>query len=522
MLIGQRLKRWRGAIILQGLLVGVVGCRATRHDSRTVVVAIESSPNSLDPRVGTDAQSERIDGLLFDSLVHKDSHFQMTPWLAESWEQPDARTWIFHLRRDVRFQDGSRLAAADVAWTINSLIDGTLTTAKSGAFGSVQRAYAKDASTVVVELKRPDATLLFNLSDGRFGVVPRGSGETFAQHPIGSGAFRFVRATQDTEVVLERMPHYWADTSPPDPKRIERLRFAVIPDTVTTALELKKGSADVAVNAVTLDMVKVLAETPGLAVETGRGSPVVYLNFNVASGPLRDVRVRQAVASAIDCPAIIDALWAGKARLAETLLPPGHWAAAPAFMLKQWPHDPALAVGLLEQAGYRTGKDGVRLHLEMKTSTDETTRLLAVILQQELRAAGIALTLRSAEFGTFYSDVTRGAFQMYALRWIGANEDPDIFRYAFASQQTPPKGGNRGHYSNPQLDSLLDRAAAATDMQARRAAYLEVQQILSNELPAIPLWFPDNNIVHTRRIRGITADGSGSFDFLRSAQLEEQ
>ncbi len=521
MLTVRRLKCRRESVFLAGLLLTLVSCRAPRDDRRTVVVAIESSPNSLDPRVGTDAQSERIDGLIFDSLVRKNAQFQMTPWLAKSWEQPDPRIWVFHLREDVRFQDGRALEAADVAWTINSLIDGTLTTAKSGAFGSVRRAYAKDALTAVIELKKPDATLLFNLSDGRFGVVPRGSGMAFARRPIGSGAFRFVHAAQDTEVVLERMPHYWAESLLPDPKRIERLRFAVIPDAVTTALELKKGSADIAVNAVTLDMVKVLAATPGLAVETGRGSPVMYLNFNVTSGPLRDVRVRRAVASAIDRQAIVDALWGGHARLAATLLPSGHWAAAPASMLSQWPHDPAFAARLLEQAGYPTGRDGVRLRLEMKTSTDETTRLLAVIMQQELRAAGIALTLRSAEFGTFYSDVTQGAFQMYALRWIGANEDPDIFRYAFASQQTPPLGGNRGHYSNPQLDAMLDRAATGIDMQARRAAYLDVQRILANELPAIPLWFPDNNIVHTRRVTSIVPEGSGSFDFLRSARVEE-
>jgi peptide/nickel transport system substrate-binding protein len=136
-----------------------------------------------------------------------------------------------------------------------------------------------------------------------------------------------------------------------------------------------------------------------------------------------------------------------------------------------------------------------------------------------LRAAGIALEIRSAEFGTFYSDVTRGAFEIYALRWIGSNEDPDIFRYAYATDSFPPKGGNRGRYSNPRVDALLAEAAASSDRAVRKADYLEVQQILAEDLPGIPLWYPNNEVVHTRRVEGIRARGAGSFDFLRDAWI---
>ncbi|MEO6909837.1 MAG: ABC transporter substrate-binding protein, partial [Edaphobacter sp.] len=149
--------------------------------------------------------------------------------------------------------------------------------------------------------------------------------------------------------------------------------------------------------------------------------------------------------------------------------------------------------------------------------TDESTRLMAMVLQQQLRAAGIQLEIRSAEFGTFYADVTKGAFQMYALRWIGSNEDPDIFRYAYASWSFPPKGANRGRYSNPEVDALLKAAAEERDQAKRRADYVKVQKILAEDLPGIPLWYPNNEIVHTRRVEGIRPRSSGSFDFLRDA-----
>ncbi len=509
----------RRLLFIALLLLFSAGCKAPPTDTKTVVVIIESSPNSLDPRIGTDAQSERIDGLIFDALVKKDEHFIPRPWLAQSWEQPDPLHWIFHLRPGVRFQDGRPLEAADVAWTIDSMIDGSLVTAKGGNLASVLHASASDALTLHIALKRPDQTLLFNLSDGMFGVVPRGAGAEFGRNPVGSGAFRFVSAAQDKEVILTRTPAWWADTRLPDPRRIARLRFAVVPDAVTSALELRKGSADVAVNVVTLDMVHVLEQVPGLKDETGPGAPVMYLNFNCARGPLADRRVRQAVAFALDRRQIVDALWRGRARLADGLLPPGHWAAATPDQLARYPHDAARAAALLEAAGYKPDPQGVRLHLEMKTSTDETTRLLAAILQQQLRAAGIALTLRSTEFGTFYSDVTHGAFEMYALRWIGANEDPSIYRYAFSSSQIPPVGGNRGLYRNAEVDRLLAQAARESDQSQRRLAYLQVQQILSDDLPAIPLWFPDNNVLHTDRVENVRPSASGSFDFLRTATL---
>jgi peptide/nickel transport system substrate-binding protein len=507
------------------ICIGLVGCEGRVEAPGSVTMIIESSPNNLDLRVGTDAQSERLGGQIFDALVKKDEHYELRPWLATSWEQPDALTWVFHLRDGVRFHDGRPLEAEDVAYTIRSLIDGSLVTAKGGAFASVDRAEVRDRLTVAVHLKRPDAGLLFNMSDGLFGVVPSRSGKDFGLHPVGSGPFKFVSAVQDKEVIVERNHDYWADRVTDltpvaaGAQRIERIRFEVVPDTITSALELQKGSADLASNVVTLDMVHTLESRPNLKVESGPGSPVIYVTFNVTDPLLKDKRVRQAVACAIDRQAIVDAIWRGQARLANTLLPTGHWAAATNDELAQYPHDVARAQRLLEDAGFPADKDGVRMRLTLKTSTDETTRLMAAVLQQQLRAAGIRLEIRSAEFGTFYADVTKGAFQIYALRWIGSNEDPDIFRYAYGTGSMPPKGGNRGHYSNARVDALLAEAAASSDRVVRKKDYVEVQKILAEDLPGIPLWYPNNEVVHTRRIVDVRPRASGNFDFLREAEV---
>ncbi len=502
--------------ILLLCVFAIAGCRNRGSDPRTVVMIIESSPNNLDLRQGTDAQSERVGGIIFDALVKKDEHYNLQPWLATSWEQSDPLTLVIHLRDGVRFHDGRPLEAEDVAWTIRSMIDGTLITAKGGAFVSVDRVEVRDRLSLMVLLKRPDAGLLFNMSDGLFGVVPRGAGRDFGLHPVGSGPFRFVSSVQDKEVVVARNPNYWAGAP-----KIEGVRFTVVPDAITSALELRKGSADLASNVLTFDMLHALEKAPNIGIESGPSSVVIYTNFNVTDPMLRDRRVRQAIACAMDRHEIVDSIWRGQARLANTLLPGGHWAAASDTGMAHYPHDVGRAEHLLDEAGFHAGPDGIRLRITLKTSTDETTRLMAAVLQQQLRAAGIRLEIRSAEFGTFYSDVTRGAFQMYALRWIGSNEDPDIFRYTYASNAFPPKGANRGRYSNPRVDALLTLAAAETNQAKRRVEYVEVQKILAEDLPGIPLWYPNNEVVHSRRIEGVKPQGSGTFDYLREITVRQ-
>ncbi len=359
------------------LLASLSACHSARRDPNTLVFLIESSPDNLDPRISTDGQSERIDALLFDGLVARDKNFNFVPALASSWERPDPLTLVFHLRSGVRFHDGRPLTARDVAWTIDSIRTSAVPSQKSSAYSSISSVAATDPTTVVFHLKRPDNFLLNNLSTGAMGIVPEGSGKDFWRHPIGTGPFRFVSQQIDQDVAIERNPSSWSQVP-----KIERVRFSIVPDAITESLELEKGSGDVAVNSLPMDAIPVLASRPGLRVESTPGTELQYLNFNLRDPLLKDARVRQAIACAIDRGAILETLMHGRAQPASSMLPPGHWAFT--GDVQRFDYDPARAQQLLDESGHPRASSGIRFHLTMKTSNQEETRLLAAVLQQQL------------------------------------------------------------------------------------------------------------------------------------------
>ncbi len=499
---------WGAAILL---LFSLFSC-SQAPDPNTLVMIIESSPTNLDPRVGLDGQSARIDELIFDDLLERDEHLNLTPSLAERWEIPDPLTYVFHIRHDVKFHDGRSLTSHDVKWTFDSLLEGKIRSTKAGVYRIVDRIDAPDSDTVVFHLKEPSSTLLWNLSDGAIGIVPFGSGDEMTRYPIGSGPFRFVSAETDKEVVLQRNDNYWGEKP-----QLARVRFIVVPDATTQALELRKGSADLTINSpMPPDTVLALEGDPALTVQHGPGTRLAYLAFNLRDPILRDVRVRQAIAYALDRRPMIEYLWRNQVQAALSVLPRQSWAYNED--VPRYDYDPDKARILLDAAGY-PAIQGVRFHIAMKTSTDENTRLMVAVIQQQLRGVGIVLDIRSFEFATFFSDVTHGAFQLYGLRWIGANEDPDIFEYAFHSSKFPPNGANRSYYSNAQLDSLIDRARREADQSVRKQLYAEVQRILATDLPYINLWYLDNVLVHTKRVRNVTLNASGNYNFLKTAEL---
>jgi peptide/nickel transport system substrate-binding protein len=290
----------------------------------------------------------------------------------------------------------------------------------------------------------------------------------------------------------------------------------VVPDDIMRGLELRKATSDLIVNDLPPDMVYQL-EKEGLSLTTSPGVDYQYVGFNLRDPVLTDVRVRHAIGHAIDRQAIVDYLRRGLATVADSILPPTNWAYEPDLTVLDY--DPERSKALLDEAGY-PDPDGdgprPRLSLSYKTTSVEFSRLQAAVIQQNLRDVGIDVDVRSYEFATLYADILKGTFQMYTLQWVGdALADPDILRRVFHSQQLPPAGFNRGHFSDPDVDRLIDEASAATDYDTRRQLYGRVQQLVAAAAPYIGLWHRTNFALSHPAIDGIRLSPQADFTFLR-------
>ena len=498
-------------VLLAFLLLAPCGCGGTARPPGLLTVAIDVGPGSLDPRLGGDESSRRVHQLLFNGLVRFDEHGDPRGDLAASWENPDPLLYVFHLRPGVRFQDGRPLTSDDVRYTIESILGDEVPSFQKGDLAVIRSVETPDPLTVRFRLRKPFAPFVSTLG---LGILPRGSGADAGSRPVGTGPFRLLRYRKDRDLEFEPSEGYFAGAP-----RIRRLRLKIVPEATSRQQELLKGSVDLVVNDLTPDQVEALRKEPGLRIVSSPSNSYHYLGFNLEDPILRDVRVRQAVALAIDRGRLVSVLLKGLARLSTGMLPPDHWAYEEQVAL--YPHDPARAAALLDAAGH-PDPDGPgprsRFRLTYKTTTSQLAREQAGVFQEELRAVGIDLEVRSFEWGTFYEDIKAGRFQVFSLQWTQIL-DPDVYRLRFGSAFLPPSGFNRVRYRNPEVDRLLEEGAREASREDRRRIYSRIQRILAEEVPYVSLWHKANVAVMNERVRGYVLTPSGDFSVLSGVTL---
>jgi len=498
----------QAAVLL--LALSAAAClRRAADDPNTIVVSLTNGPNNLDPRMATDDASQKIHQLIFDNFMELDDHLRVVPKLAASLEHPDPVTYVATVRRGVRFHNGHELTADDVVFTFGQLLDPAFVSPRKGGYRELQSVTARDPYTVVFTLKEPFASFPINLM---MPIVEKGAGPELGDNPIGTGPYRFVRYAVDDRLELTANTEYWGGA----PKNA-RLVLKIVPDDVMRGLELTKGTMDIVVNDLAPDVVYQMRGNERLQVVEGPGVDYQYIGLNLQDERLEDVRVRQALAYAIDRDAIVEYLRRGLAVPANGMLSPLSWAAAPDVM--GYAHEPARAKALLDEAGY-PDPDGdgpaSRFTLTLKVSNTEFNRLQSSVIQQDLRNVGVDLDVRTYEFATLYADVLSGNFQLFTLQWTaGALADPDILRRVFHSAQAPPAGFNRGRYANPEVDALLDDAGRTEDPARRVDLYAKVQRLIAHDVPYISLWYKTNVAVAQRGLSGVRLTPIADYMFLK-------
>jgi peptide/nickel transport system substrate-binding protein len=493
-------------------LVALAGCDSRRSDRSpgTIQVDLETSPMSTDPRFGTDATSSRINELIFDSLVRNDRNGQFVGRLAQSIEHLSPTKTVYHLNHGVRFSDGRELTARDVVFTYNSILAPDSMSPKRASLEELKSIEAPDDYTVVITVAHQYAPAVEIATEG---IVPAGTplpAQGSGAAPVGSGPFKMVVYSRDESLQLERNPYY-----PHPANAAQSILFKIVPDPTVRALELAEGVCDFSGNNIQTDVLPWLAAHRSLEINKTPGSTYRYLSFNFRNPQLRDIRVRRAIAYAIDRNAIVSDVLLGNGRIATGMLSPESWAYEGNVIT--YPYDPEKARQLLDQAGYPAGKDGMRgLRFEFKTSAEAAR--IGEIFQAMLQRVGIELTIRTLEFATYYADIQAGNFDLTSLQWVGIN-DPNQYYRVFDSKKTPPHGENRGYYSNPEMDRLVEAGKTTVDLEARKKIYAQVQQLAADELPYVSLWWVDNVAVMNRRLVGFEAYPNGSFRSLATLKL---
>ncbi len=461
----------------------------------SIAFGINTAPVTLDPRFTTDAISYRISRLLYRSLVDFDDSFQAIPDLA-NWQAISPNHYRFRLQDTGReFHNGTRLTASDVKSTYDSVLNPDTTSPHRGSVEMIERIEVIDDDTVDFHLSRPDP-----LFPGRLviGIMPAdliAAKHPFNQIPVGSGELRFVSWDDEASLLLKRT----------DGKLI---KFKTVKDSTVRVLKLLRGEIDLTQGDLSPEMVSWLTKRDSVVVEKQKGNTFTYIGFNLQDEMTGNLKVRQAIAHAIDRDKIIQFVMGQNARKAGALFPSHHWVGHQD--IDGVAYNPQKSIALLAELGYDRSSP---LVLSYKTSNNPFRLRLATVIQSQLKQVGIGLNIQSYDWGTFYADIKSGRFQMYSLSWVGLKM-PDIFRYVFHSDAIPPKGANRGRLIDSHVDSLIEQAESSLELETQAEYYHELQAYLLEVLPYVPLWYEDNAMAMSKNITGYQLSEDGNFDAL--------
>lgn len=498
------LRRTAVAIGVAASLVGCDRANTARAMPVTLVVALNGDPGAMNPAVTTSGNTHPVTDQIFNGLVGLDETLAPVPELAERWTiEEDGRAYRFALRHGIRWHDGQPFTSADVKFTFEQALLKYHSRTRAALQDLLERIDTPDDYTAVFRLRRPYSPLLQRLDVVEASIIPKHvyadqdllAGDA-TRHPIGTGPFRFVSYTPADRVVLERSPSYFRAGLP----GVDRLVFRILPNAATAVAALEKGEVDY-VGGVAGPEVERLRHTPGIALVSGTGGSggsvcEDVLIPNLARRPLNDLRVRRAIAMALDRQFIVDHVYFGQGRPATG--PISHlltWAYTPD--VRQYPHDVAASARLLDEAGVRPDTNGERFAIAFTHAN--TQQRLGQTVREQLKAVGITVNLETLDFNAAVDRVfVKKTFDLGMASYCnGADPDIGVRRVYVSSNIGAFPFSNGAGYRNPRIDELFDEASRFADRDARRARYVEIQKILAEDVPYF--WIVDSEGLRAHR-----------------------
>jgi peptide/nickel transport system substrate-binding protein len=478
----------------------------------SVVVAVSGDPVSLAPFGMTNITGAYDKNLVYESLVSWDEEMNVIPGLATSWEVPDEKTYIFHLREGVKFHGGEELTAEDVKYSFESQKNppppGTVTT----FFPKIERIEVIDPLTVKFVMGQADGTVLGYCAWLRYSYIcPKGMYDALnpSNAANGTGPFRVDKYVPNDHVALSKNPEYWDKGLP----YVDAVTMKVLAEVQSVLTGLTSGSVDI--GFVDADSAVVLAGDPNLKIEKTPTAAFRELEFTLRgkNEPWADVRVRQAINAAIDRDVIIKNVYAGEALLSSKIPPSyGDWGTPESELRSKYQvFDLDKAMSLMKDAGF---EDGFDVTLQSQTVPDILQ--VAQVLAEQLKAINIRVIVQPLEIGVFGENNATGNFDWQVTR-RGMRGDPSQYLSDFDPSTSTYQSWFEGGYANEELTALIADGLAESDTAKRHEIYLKAQDIVMTEWPLVPLVAPMQFQVTRSRVQDMAIDVDGTYRYLPKA-----
>lgn len=452
---------------------------------------------SLDPHQGKETTAVQVTKHIFDTLtVVNPETGVLEPSLAESWEQTSDTSYIFKLRQDVKFHDGSQMTAEDVKFSLDRAIKSA---AVSYIVDFIDTVNAVDEYTVEITLDAPYAPALRNLSVPFAAIVPKKTVEQdeegFKLHPIGSGPYKFVDWKQGDSARLEAFDEYWGT-----PAATRNLVMRVIPEASQRTIALETGEVDLAYDILPNDMARI-NDNPKLALFEAPSLSCYYLSLNMNKVPFDNAKVREALKFAIDRQTLIDTIACGAGQPADAIIAPlvfGYYSPG------AYEYNPEKAKELLAEAGY---PDGFTTSIWVN---DNQARVeICQAIQAMLQDVGITCNVEVMEFGSFISRTSAGEHDMGYFGWVTSTTDADYTYYSLEHSSQQGAAGNRSFINDPEIDKLIETGRSSADEQVRRKTYEDLAVKLKEIGNNVPVYYNSITVGASAKVGDFVIDPIG-------------
>ena len=466
----------------------------------------------LDPGHAIEGESIKVCDNVYDTLVqYSAGTTELEPALAESWENSaDGLTWTFHLRRGVTFHDGTPFNAEAVLFSLNRQHEPThpfhnvggayYQWESTGLRTIVDKITALDEFTVQFHLHRMHAPFIYDIASTQFAIIsPTAAqqwGEAFAEHPVGTGPFKFVQWVRNDKIVLEANDAYWGGRPV-----LDRVIFRAIPNNSVRLLELQNGNLHV-MEFPNPDDLPEIQRDARLELLMQSGLNVGYLAMNMDKPPFDNLKVRQGINHAINKAAIVEQLYQGTAIPAKVPIPPTLWSYDDT--IEDVPYNPALAKQLLAEAGYPNGFETTLWALPVPRPYIPDGRMLAAALQSDLRNVGIKAEIVTFDWVTYLEKTRNGGHDMALLGWLADTGDPDTFFFPLLSKTAAEKPAwNIAFYRSDEMQTVLEQARTSTMQAERIALYQQAQAIFHSDAPWVPIAHAQRLLVINKNVNNL-------------------